>query len=51
MYYMIHAADHPESHKIMNRAYNKAVGPREALESLNLSLFADPSEATQNPTR
>jgi three-Cys-motif partner protein len=38
MYYMIHATDHPEAHKLMSRAYNKIVSPRESHEQLSLKL-------------
>ncbi|MEW6737444.1 MAG: three-Cys-motif partner protein TcmP [Acidobacteriota bacterium] len=35
-YFMLHATDHPEAPSLMNRAYKKAVSPREASEQLNL---------------
>jgi three-Cys-motif partner protein len=38
MYYMIHATDHPEAPKLMNRAYYKAVEPREPAEQFLLDL-------------
>lgn len=38
MYYMIHATDHPEAPKLMNRAYNYAVEPMEPIEQLQLAL-------------
>lgn len=36
MYYMIHATDHPEAPKLMNRAYNQAVTRVEPLNQLPL---------------
>lgn len=48
MYYMIHASDHPEAHKLMRRAYDRAVTPRESLRQLRLqgleALFADSAD-------
>lgn len=41
MYYMIHATDHPEAPKFMNRAYRRAVMPLEPIEQLTLGLFTD----------
>jgi three-Cys-motif partner protein len=38
MYYMIHATDHPEAPKLMNRAYHKAVEPKEPAEQFLLDL-------------
>lgn len=38
MYYMIHATDHPEAPKLMNRAYYKAVEPKESAEQFRLDL-------------
>ncbi len=38
MYYMIHATDHPDAPKLMNRAYRKVVKPREPYEQLSLEL-------------
>lgn len=38
MYYMIHATDHPEAPKLMNRAYFKAVEPKESIEEVQLAL-------------
>lgn len=38
MYYMIHASDHPEAPKLMNRAYYKAVEPKETAEQFRLDL-------------
>ena len=38
MYYMIHATDHPEAPKLMERAYNKAVQTKEPLDQLQLQL-------------
>ena len=38
MYYMIHATDHPEAPKLMERAYNQAVLPKETVEQLKLEL-------------
>ncbi len=40
MYYMIHATDHAEAPKLMARAYNRAVGPMEKVEQLEL-LFPE----------
>jgi hypothetical protein len=54
MYYMIHATDHPEAPKLMNRAYYKAVEPKEPAEQFRLdlqSVFSDcslPEEAPSN---
>lgn len=36
MYFMIHATDHPEAPKLMNRAYSRAVFPIEPMEQLTL---------------
>ncbi len=36
MYYMIHATDHPEAPRLMARAYNTAVEPKEDYEQLVL---------------
>jgi len=41
MYYMIHATDHPEAPKFMNRAYRRAVMPLEPIEQLTLGLLTD----------
>jgi len=38
MYYMIHASDHPEALRLMDRAYHKIVKPRESIEQLSLAL-------------
>lgn len=38
MYHMIHATDHPEAPKLMARAYDKAVMPKETEEQLLLEL-------------
>lgn len=38
MYHMIHATDHPEAPKLMNRAYYNATKPREPLEQLQMEL-------------
>jgi three-Cys-motif partner protein len=38
MYYMIHATDHPEAPKLMNRAYYRAVEPKESAEQFLLDL-------------
>jgi three-Cys-motif partner protein len=38
MYYMIHATDHAEAPKLMNRAYYKAVEPRESAEQFLLDF-------------
>lgn len=38
MYYMIHAADHPEAPKQMARAYRNTVSALEPIEQLNLEL-------------
>lgn len=40
MYYMIHATDHDEAPKLMDRAYQQAVLPKESVEQLRL-LFPD----------
>jgi three-Cys-motif partner protein len=48
MYYMIHATDHPEAPKLMNRAYRRAVLPLEPLEQLTMDqLFAEADESAQ----
>lgn len=39
MYYMIHATDHPDAPKLMQRAYNNAVKPLEKIEELNLQTI------------
>jgi hypothetical protein len=45
MYYMIHASDHPEAPKLMRRAYESAVKPKDQAEQLELwSLFEQPQE-------
>jgi three-Cys-motif partner protein len=38
MYFMIHAADHEEAPKLMNRAYRKATGAMEPMAHLQLEL-------------
>ena len=38
MYYMIHASDHPEAPKLMDRAYHKVVKPKESYTQLILEL-------------
>ena len=38
MYYMIHATDHPEAPKLMNRAYELAIEPQQRAEQLPLEL-------------
>lgn len=38
MYFMLHATDHPEAPKLMQRAYRKAVEPPESFEQLSLEL-------------
>jgi len=38
MYYMIHATDHPEAPKLMARAYERAVLPKEPVEQLALDF-------------
>lgn len=38
MYFMIHAADHQEAPKLMNRAYRKATGTIEPMDHLQLEL-------------
>jgi three-Cys-motif partner protein len=45
MYYMIHAADHPEAYKLMSRAYSKTVTPLEPIEQLKLELQLVPEHA------
>jgi len=35
MYYMIHATNHPDAPKLMSRAYNKVVSPRETYRQLS----------------
>lgn len=36
MYFMVHASDHPEAPKLMQRAYRKAVDPPEDLDFIDL---------------
>ncbi len=36
MYYMIHASDHDDAPKLMNRAYGKALDIKESDEQLEL---------------
>ena len=43
MYWMIHATDHPAAPKLMDRAYEKAVLPKEPLDHLQLELGLDPT--------
>lgn len=38
MYYMIHASDHPEAPRLMDRAYQKVVKPKESYKQLSLEL-------------
>ena len=38
MYYLVHAADHPESRRLMARAYRRAVFAPEPIEDLQLEL-------------
>lgn len=38
MYHMVHATDHPEAPKLMNRAYFNATKAREPLEKLQMDL-------------
>lgn len=38
MYYMIHATDHDEAPKLMNRSYNNAVAPKETNEQLEMEF-------------
>ena len=38
MYYMIHATDHPEAPKLMQRAYSHAVEPKESEDQLRLEF-------------
>jgi three-Cys-motif partner protein len=38
MYYLVHAADHPESRRLMARAYRRAVFAPEPLEDVQLEL-------------
>jgi len=40
MYHMVHATDHPEAPKLMNRAYFNATKAREPLEKLQMDLGA-----------
>ncbi len=49
MYYMIHATDHSDAPTLMNRAYRRAVQPKEPLEQLLLEGVFDISvKPTQN---
>jgi three-Cys-motif partner protein len=45
MYYMIHATDHPEAPKFMNRAYRRAVLPLESIEQLTLALIIEDDDS------
>jgi len=45
MYYMIHATDHPEAPKLMDRAYRRVLKPKERLEQLTLEHFLSMTEA------
>jgi three-Cys-motif partner protein len=38
MYYMVHAADHPESPILMNRAYHQALCPKEEPEQFSIQF-------------
>jgi three-Cys-motif partner protein len=38
MYHMVHATDHPEAPKLMNRAYFNATKAREPIEKLQMDL-------------
>ncbi len=38
MYFMVHASDHDEAPKLMTRAYNRAIYPKESAEQLQLLL-------------
>ena len=38
MYFMIHATDHAEAPKLMRRAYDRALGPKENMEQMKLEL-------------
>jgi three-Cys-motif partner protein len=40
MYHMIHATDHPEAPKLMNRAYFNATKSRESIDKLQMELNA-----------
>ena len=40
MYFMIHAADHEEAPKLMNRAYRRATGAMEPMEQFQLDFDA-----------
>jgi len=44
MYYMIHATDQPEAPKLTERAYNKAVQPKERLNETQLDLGLNRSD-------
>jgi hypothetical protein len=41
MYHMIHASDHDEAPKLMNRAYRNATSDKESLRRAQQELFAD----------
>jgi three-Cys-motif partner protein len=49
MYYMIHAADHPEAPRLMARAYQRAVGPRETYRQLRMELGVESPGISENP--
>jgi three-Cys-motif partner protein len=49
MYYMIHASDHPEAPRLMDRAYNKVVKPKESYEQLSLELGLPLPQAGDEP--
>lgn len=46
MFYMIHAADHPEAPKLMLRAYKKATGALEPMEHLQTEFEAEGFDKT-----
>jgi len=46
MYYMIHASDHSEAPKLMERAYDKAILPKESVEQLEF-LFPEPENTAE----
>jgi hypothetical protein len=49
MYYMIHAADHPEAYKLMARAYRATVSPSSPFDQPG--LFPEPKNPASGRTR
>jgi len=45
MYFMIHATDHPEAPKLMDRAYRRVLKPKEPIHQFTLEEFLKVTEA------